>query len=82
MLCRINSRELTKDKVVLCELSVPDFLVHGVAVIGVGVAAESSVVQLLADLFGVTVEGRTDGNDHRLTRAQPERPFTWNEKDN
>ena len=68
--------KLTKDEVVLSELRVPDFLVHGVAVVGVGVAAEASVVQLLADLLGVAVEGRTHGNDHRLTGAQPERPFT------
>ena len=68
--------KLTKDEVVLSELRVPDFLVHGVAVVGVGVAAESGVVQLFADFFGVAVERRTHGNNHRLTGAQPERPFT------
>ena len=67
---------LTKDKIVLSELCVPDFLVHGVAVVDVRVAAEAGFVQLLSHLLCVRVEGWTHGNDHRLTRAQPEWPFT------
>ena len=62
-----KTKNLTKDEVVLGELRVPDFLVHGVGVVDVGVAAEAGRVQLGFNLFGVSIERRSNRNDHCLT---------------
>ena len=60
---------LTEDEVVLRQLRVADLLVHGVAVVGVGVAAEPGGAKPRLHLFGVVVERGSDGNHHGLPGA-------------
>ena len=66
---------LTKDEVKLGQLSIPDFLVHGVGVVHVRLGAESALLQHVAHLLGVVVERRTHRDHHALAGTQPERPL-------
>ena len=69
------AKKLTEDEVKLCQLRVANFLVHGIAVVSVGVGAKSGLVQPLLHTLCVIVECRPDWDNHGLPWAKPNRPL-------
>ena len=58
--------KLTKNEIVLRNLGVSDFLVHGVAVVGVSLGAVAQGAHASRNLARVPVEGDTHRHHHYL----------------
>lgn len=67
-------RKLTKNEVVLSQLSSTDLLLHGVTA-DVNIGIQLVFTQELLQLLDIVVHGRHDGDNENLARADPEGPL-------
>lgn len=70
----MSALSLTKDKVVLLQLTSSDLLLESVAT-QIHINVQALLVEDIPDLIGVVVDRRHNWNDQDLSRTEPERPL-------